>query len=266
MRRLKRGLMTCDERTALPAYKQIFESGAPALPVLERELKNAALFADPTRVEGTRLLAGLLALHRDLDEVASDDLIDEALARPCPKVISALLRSARRMTCRDFRTSCSSNIQIWEHTSIDQRYGASKRVQGWLAELPANDIVGIRRILITPHRTEHDAMGSYMPVLGVVSLAWTTLIPPESYFVRAANASHRFTLFHEVGHHVHKHWFGQDPEQERDADGYAARSVKSRMPLWLRICLPPLGGLLKVLGWCETDAQARRGEIPRTRA
>jgi len=266
MRRLKRGLMTSNERTTLPAYKQMFEAGAQALPVLERELKNAALFAEPTRVEGTRLLAGLLGLHRDLDEVASDNLIDEALARPCPKVISALLRAARRVTCRDFRISRFGDIQIWEHTSIDQRYGASERVQGWLAELPANDIVGIRRLVITPHKPEHDAMGSYMPVLGVVSLAWTTLIPPESYFVRAANASHRFTLFHEVGHHVHKHWFGQDPEQERDADAYAARSSRARMPLWLRICLPPIGGLFKVLGWCKAHTSITRRQIARTRS
>lgn len=266
MHRLKRGLMTSNGRTTLPAYKQMFEAGAPSLPVIERELKKAARFAEPKRVESTRLLAGLLALHRDLDEAASDDLIDEALARPCPKVISGLLRSARRMTCRDFRTSCSSNIQIWEHTSIDQRFGASQRVQGWLAELPANDIIGIRRILITPHKTEHDTMGSYMPVLGVVSLAWTTLISPDSYFVRAANASHRFTLFHEVGHHVHKHWFGQDPEQEQDADSYAARSAKSRMPLWLRICLPPIGSLFKVLGWYKTHPPSKRNEIARTRS
>lgn len=266
MRRLKRGLMTSNERTTLPAYKQIFEAGAPALPVLEQELKNVAFFAEPTRVEGTRLLAGLLALHRDLDEVASDDLIDESLARQCPEILSALLRAARRMTCRDFRTSCFGDIQIWEHTSIDQRYGASTRVQGWLAELQANDIVGIRRIVITPHKPEHDAMGSYMPVLGVVSLAWTTLLPPESYFVCAANASHRFTLFHEVGHHVHKHWFGQDSEQEQDADSYAARTARSSMPFWVRICLPPIGALFKVLGWCETYIPAKRGELPRTRS
>ena len=40
--------------------------------------------------------------------------------------------------------------------------------------------------------------------------------------------------YHEIGHHVHRHTFGQDPDQEREADQYAANILKKSHPL-LRI-------------------------------
>jgi hypothetical protein len=46
------------------------------------------------------------------------------------------------------------------------------------------------------------------------------------------------TLYHKIGHHVHKHTFGQDPEQEKEANAYAARMMKRAHPTLSMILRP----------------------------
>ena len=43
LRKLKRGLMTGDDHVALTAYRRLYEAGAIALPLLDRELQNFPL-------------------------------------------------------------------------------------------------------------------------------------------------------------------------------------------------------------------------------
>jgi hypothetical protein len=54
-----------------------------------------------------------------------------------------------------------------------------------------------------------------------------------------------FTLCHEIGHHVHRHRFGRDPEQEEDADSYAARIIARRSG---RVILRVARGLVALYG------------------
>lgn len=39
------------------------------------------------------------------------------------------------------------------------------------------------------------------------------------------------TFYHEIGHHAHRHTFGQDPDQEKEADRYAGRLLFKSHPL-----------------------------------
>ena len=43
------------------------------------------------------------------------------------------------------------------------------------------------------------------------------------------------TLYHEIGHHVHRHTFGQDAEQEKEADDYADRIMINSNKIFFRI-------------------------------
>lgn len=251
LRKLKRGLMSTDEPVALAAYKQLYEAGSRAAPILERELAKFPFETSPKHPEAMKLLAGLLAMQRDIDETASDCLIDTALARRCPDVVSALLRSVRRISKNEFRRAAAGSIEVWEHLSLDCRYNASLRVREWLEELPESERDGISRIVIVPHSLEKDWMGSYLPILGVVTLAWMTFLPPESRLIRIINANHQFTLFHEIGHHVHRHSFGQDPEQENEANVYAFRvTARGRSP-WMHPILTLLSMLSRLQGRCK---------------
>jgi hypothetical protein len=233
LKSLKRGLMSGDERVALIAYKALYEIGTPAATAVALELERLNLKV-PLLPEASKLLAGLVALQRDLDEATSDAFIDAKLSQPLPQVTSSILRSARRMRSSDFATSRCGDIMIFEYTAIDTRYEASKHMQTWLSQLPVDDLIGVSRIYIVPDEFNNDWLGRYMPLLGVVTIAWTTILPPFKMLNRLTSNMHRHVLLHEIGHHVHKHWFGQIPEQEAQADAYA-RSAKYRtMPMWAR--------------------------------
>lgn len=250
IRTLKRGLMTGNDRAALPAYRQLYEVGAVALPLLDRELQKVPFTSSFKQIEGLRLFAGLLALERDLDEEASDRRLDAAIAQDCSSAVKSLLRSVRRMSKNDFRRATSGNIEIWEHTTLDSRYDARLLIEKWLGEIPEAERADISRIIIKPSSLDDDWSGKYQPVLGVITLAWMTFLPPGSYLLRLLNADHRYTLFHEIGHHVHRHWYGQDPEQERQADAYASATKARTRPLWLR----PLIAVLQAL-WGVTASR-----------
>ncbi len=245
--RLKRGLMTGNERTALNAYKEICGQGTLASSLIEGELRRFDL-KTPLRKESEQLLAGLLALQRDLDEASSNKFIDCKLSHECPPVTAAILRSVRNISGRLYRKAAYGSISIWEHTGLDQGYEASKCVCAWLAELPQEDLSGISRIYILRAEFDKDWLGQYMPILGVVTISWTTIIGPASRLTRLTNSLHRNVLFHEVGHHVHEHWFGQDPEQEADANQYAKQAVYARTPLLARCALSVLGSVLRLFG------------------
>lgn len=259
IRTLKRGLMAGNDRAALPAYRQLYEAGAGALPLLDRELRKFPFTSSFKQSEGVRLLAGLLALERDLDEEASDRRLDAAISHDCSNVVKSLLRSVRRISKNDFRRETSGNIEIWEHTTLDGRYEARLLVEKWLGDIPEAERADISRIIIKPSSLDDDWSGKYQPVLGVITLAWMTFLPPGSYLLRLLNADHRHTLFHEIGHHVHRHWYGQDPEQERQANAYASATRARTRPLWLRPLIAVLQALwgvtLRASPSCEPSLQ-----------
>ena len=244
--RLKRGLMTDNERVALVSYKELYQAGPRVSQIVERELDRLDLKA-PLRLEAMALFAGLVALHRDIDEARSNAFIDDKLTQCLPPLTTAILRSARRMEGRAFKKSVHQGVEILEHISLHEAYRASDLTRSWLSDLPLKDIEGISRIYIVPEDFSRDWMGNYLPVLSVVTLAWTTSIPPNSRFIFFTNILHRRVLLHEIGHHVHKHWFGQDPEQEREADAYASRSEFKAMPVWARTARAAFATTLRLL-------------------
>jgi hypothetical protein len=233
VKRLKRGLMTGNDRTALDAYKTLFKAGVPAVPLISAELEKFD-FKKPLPKEAANLLAGLVALQRDLDEVRSNSFIDDNVSGDSTQLAASILRSARRMRHQDFRASKFGDIVILEHTSIGQGYTASGNVRTWLSQVPPEDLLGISRIYILPHDLKMDWLGHYTPILGVVTIAWTTIVPPLRSINLLTNNLHRHTLLHEIGHHALKHWFGQHPEQEAEAESYARHAKYRRRPVWAR--------------------------------
>jgi hypothetical protein len=237
LRKLKRGLMTGDDRVTLPAYRRLYEAGAIAVPMIDRELRRIPFATCSKQSEAMQLLVGLLALERDLDEDASDRRLDAAISQGCSDAVKSLLCSVRRMSKKHFRRTKSGKIEIWEHNTLDNKYEARSLVEKWLGEVPEAERAGISRIIIKPWSLEDGWSGSYQPVLGVIALGWMTFLPPGSYLLRLLNSDHRATFFHEVGHHVHGHWYGQDPDQERQANAYASAARARTRPLWLRLLI-----------------------------
>jgi hypothetical protein len=225
--------MSGNERLALVAYQALYEIGSPAAAAVALELERFDL-RKALPLEASKLLAGLVALQRDLDEERSDTFINAKLSLNPPQVTTGILRSARRVRRSDFATSRYGDVIVFEHAAIDMRYGASNHVRTWLSQLTTEDLIGVSRIYIVPGDFRNDWLGTYMPVLGVVTIAWTTIIPPSSVFNRFTNILHRHVLLHEIGHHVHRHSFGQIPEQEAQAEAYARAAKYKTMPIWAR--------------------------------
>lgn len=237
--------MSGNERVALSAYKALYEIGTPAAAAVALELERLDLKM-PLLPEASKLLAGLVAVQRDLDEATSDAFIDAKLSQPLPPVAASILRSARRMRNSDFATSRYGDIMVFEHTSIDARYEASKHVHTWFSQVSVEDLIGVSRIYIVPDEFKNDWLGQYMPLLGVVTIAWTTIVPPFNVLNRLTNTMHRHVLLHEIGHHVHKHWFGQISEQEAEAEAYARQAKYKSMPLMVRVAAKLFGSIHRV--------------------
>lgn len=233
LKRLKRGLMSNDERTTLQSYRILYKAGPTAALLVNRELERFNV-EERSKREIFAAFAGLNGLLRDLDESASDSFIRETLSAKCNNSFAALLRSIKRFSRSDYRVMQVATFDIWEHVAIDKQRMASDHVRTWLADLPAQDIDGIARMYIITSDVNHDWLGTYLPGLAVITVAWQGNVSPNSCLAGLERSINRHTLLHEVGHHVHKHWFGQDPEQEEEANAYALRAAKYRKPIWVR--------------------------------
>ncbi len=164
----------------------------------------------------------------------SDIFIAKALSAKCSSANAALLRSLKRFSHKDYRVVRLPTLDVWEHVAIDERRTASEHVRSWLADLQHQDIEGIARVYIIGSDFNRDWLGTYLPGLAVITIAWESRLPPNGWLAALENAINRHTLLHEVGHHAYRHWFGQDPEQEDEANSFAHTAAKYRKPIWLR--------------------------------
>jgi hypothetical protein len=234
LKRLIRGLMSESDKVALPAYRELYETGAVVVPLLERELQRIDLQKVSHR-QTNAVVAGLASLLHDIDERASRAFIEKALQSECSPVIASTLRSIQRYSDSNYHEDMFSHVRIFEEKTIDEAHRATDRVKAWLSSVPAKDIDGLSRIYIISYESGRDFAGEYLPKLGVVTLAWYCKFSPSNPVNRLLHRRYKHTLLHEIGHHVHNHWFGQDPDQEEEADRYARSTLSSREPTWRRL-------------------------------
>ena len=232
VKRLIQGLMSGSAKITLEAHKTLYDAGSQAVPLLERELQRWDV-QELARPEAASAVVGLATLLHDLDEQAAKTFTDRALRSGCHPVIASGLRSLQRHAVSTYRRSSFAGIGIFEEVELDPGYEASKHVSDWLSQVPAADLQGIARIYIVGAKPHFDFYGNYLPVLGVVTLVWSTLFGARNPLHRLMLRHHRHTLFHEIGHHAHGHKeFGQDPDQEAEAESYAHRQMARMRPIW----------------------------------
>ncbi|MDH3230471.1 MAG: hypothetical protein OEN55_11825 [Alphaproteobacteria bacterium] len=103
-------------------------------------------------------------------------------------------------------------------------------LERWLANVPPEDLSGIERLYVVLRPPVQDAAGHYMPVLSTITVYWR-----DSFLARKspgwlARVFMERTLYHEIGHHVHQHTFGRQPEQEKEANRYAYARLRVSRP------------------------------------
>jgi hypothetical protein len=106
--------------------------------------------------------------------------------------------------------------------------------EGHLVYYIIEDLKEIERIYIL--RSEDlSVWGSYTPILYKIKVVWDNPSSRWSPMSWVNNFIIESTLYHEIGHHVHRHTFGQDPDQEREADKYSDKIMANSNHLPFRI-------------------------------
>lgn len=231
----KAALLTGSYEDIVRAHKALHAYGDPAAEPILQELKLIDL-AKVDYPETVSLVAGLATILHDLNEAASVSFAENALNRPCHPAIAASLRNTIRFRRSGYRETQVLGMTILEEKTIDERYRATAHVSRWLHNIPADDLADISRLYIVSEQSHHDFQGTYQPYLAIITLAWSTLLHPSNPLQWVFRVNHEATLYHEVGHHREGHTeYGQDPEQEKQADAYASRLFRQVHPVVTKI-------------------------------
>ena len=203
------------------AFKALYDAGPIAIGPLLRELRlfDLGSLQVPNFLS---LVSGLATILHDLSEEDSVDFITKALREPCHPAMESALRSIMRYRSSNYRISEFSGIPIFEERDLDRRYRATHYVCNWLRNVPQSDLKDISRIYIVKDLDSHDFSGQYQPHLAVITLVWISSFHPSNPICWLLRGGQERTLYHEIGHHHHKHVeYGEVPEQELQADAYA---------------------------------------------
>lgn len=221
LKTLIRGLTQDDVTEMYKAYKGLYAAGPAAIPQI-REALFKANWSNVKYPNEIRYIAGLATLIHDLDESESEKIRIEIIGSGCNPVVARILNSIGGFKLKDFIHYDVRGVKIFEHKRLVTKQNVKLRLEQWLKPVPGEDLDQIERIYVLS-KSDLEALGSYKPVLFCINLAWDNPSPRWSPMSWLNNFIIESTLYHEIGHHVHRHTFGQDPEQEAEAENYADR-------------------------------------------
>jgi hypothetical protein len=184
-----------------------------------------------------RYVAGLVSLIHDLDESESKQIRAKLVSDGCDPALRRILDSIGSFKAEDYLNYEVRGIKIFEHNQLLTKQNVKRRLERWLKSIPDQDLAAIERIYII-RKEDLASLGSYAPILYCINLAWDNPSARWNPISWVNNFQIEGTLYHEIGHHVHRHTFGQDPEQEEAADEYADRIMAQRSSHLLDLIKP----------------------------
>lgn len=237
-------------RDADRAYRELYLIGVPAIPALQEALFAGDLFElnKPTMAR----LTTLLTLIHDIDEARAAETAAKLINRRCNPVYALRIKTVLGYRRAAFAQYEVHGIAVHEALSLPRNRKRRRLLAKWIATLPPGDIDGVEKIYLIP-RKQQDYAGTYAPYLGVITLVWDNAFERDGPLAAIGHVLIERTFYHEVGHHVHRHTYGQDTVQEDEAEAYAIARVRAAHPRfrkvgrWLWSVRPRLG-LTKWLG------------------
>ena len=181
------------------------------------------------------ILTTLMCLIHDLDEAKSQETAAELIRNGCHHVYKARLETILRFNSDNYVTYVVEGISIRESKSLKLAKNRAKLLKRWLGNVGQADLRHIKQIYLIPNDKSFDYRGQYAPNLCKIVLVWDNPFRRWSPLSWVFHLRIELTLYHEIGHHVHRHTYGQDPEQEEQADAYAARMMKVGHPALRRL-------------------------------
>jgi hypothetical protein len=228
---LLRGLAHNSGETIYQSHRDLFEIGETALPAIEKQLMSYKWNGNKVGVE-ISILTGLLGLIHDIDEKRANEVGARIRDKGCSKIVDGRIDSILKFTLDEFDTFKIRNVDIHRSKKLNDTKRIRTKMAKWLSMVPESDLEQIERLYLIPEQNV-DYRGTYMPILCSIMVEWditTSWFNPLSYFslLKIEN-----TLYHEIGHHAHKHPLsdGGDPEKEKEADQYAAKIIVKSHPI-----------------------------------
>jgi hypothetical protein len=230
---LLRGLAHGSNETIYQSHRELYKVGELAIPVIEEQLMSYTWEGTKVGVE-ISILTGLLGLVHDINEKLAKDLGESIRAKGCSKTIDARIESILKFSLEQFELFQIKQLEIYLSKELTDRSRIRKKITQWLSTIPERELEKIERIYLIPEQNEH-YRGTYMPVLCSIMVEWdmsTSHYNPLSYFFMLRIEQ---TLYHEIGHHVHKHAFDEHGEEENEADQYAFKLLRKNHTILRRI-------------------------------
>ena len=228
LRRFNRSVLQGDYRGTYRAHKEIYRMGRATIPLL-REGVLRSDFSNPKYPAATRYASALVNLIRDIDENEARCIAQQIIEKGCAPPLRHVLDSICRFSLTDYTDYSIRGVRVLQHRELSTTCDVQAWLERWMANVPEKDLEDLIRIFVVrPGDAEMNAAGTYTPYLCKVTLVWN--VPDESFVSRLLLLFAEATLYHEIGHHVCRHDFGQDPLQEREADAYAHELVKKAHP------------------------------------
>ncbi|MHB8791276.1 MAG: hypothetical protein ACYDBT_15515 [Desulfobulbaceae bacterium] len=224
---LSRGLMHADYSVAFRGYKSLYEQGIHAIPPL-RDIILGIDWSNSKYKELARYVAGVFSLIHDIDESEANRICSTVATNGCPQYIQSLFQSTCSFSTEHFLRYKVCGVEIFEHGKIQKKCEIKKHIEHWLKSIPAGDLSEISRLYIVPREEiDTNAAGTYTPGLFKIVLLWDNNFKENSLPFKMLSLLTEQTLYHEIGHHMHRHTFHQHTaDKEKEADGYASKIMR----------------------------------------
>jgi hypothetical protein len=228
LKTLIRGLTQGNRSEEYEGYKALYKIGAPAIP----QIRDAIIQSNWSKVKRPneiRYVSGLVSLLRDINEAEAGGVARQLIENGCDNTVKQLITSICSFTLTDYLMYDIRSIKVYEHKELF-KHDVRSKLERWLNNVPDKDLKEIERIYVVTD-DGRDTAGSYRPILFTVELVWYYPFSRYVPFSWLLLLNIEYTLYHEIGHHVHRHSFGQILEQEQEADSYAGRLMKISHPV-----------------------------------
>ncbi len=232
-------------------YRKLYEMGESIIPVIESEIL-AYKWGNIKYGSQIKILTGLLSLANDINETRAKELGQKLKAEGCNEAVTARINSILEFSLDDFIAYSLFGIDVFQSKDLCFETRIRKNINKWLSRVSKGDLKNIERLYLIPNDGAH--LGTYQPILCNIMIVWD--MPYSSHnplsFLKLLTFEH--TLYHEIGHHVHRHTFGQIPSQEKEANRYAAILFKKAHPFLRRF----LKTIKITLGFVEVFQRMKR--------
>ncbi len=197
-------------------YKDLYKMGSSIIPKIEKNL-FAYYSAEIKRDLKMLYISGLGYLLHDIDETKANDILNRLILKVKDPIIKNRIKTILNFTLKDFRNYMILNIQIYEHSDLNN--SLKSKLEKLISKIPKDDLSKIDRIYLIPFNNQKYS-GQYLPIFYNIDLVVRQYkyYNPINYLYSLL-VEH--TLYHEFGHHYYNHSFGEDRDQEDEANRYA---------------------------------------------